>query len=140
MLEFIREQRGSLASKNSSSLRNPEEARLARDILKAMLRAYPEEMSRMSIGVITPYRKQEEELKNILNLFGPKTRESTGTSSNKSNLSTSGDGAKKASSSNIPLAHSLADLDIEIATVDAFQGREKDIILFSCVRSQGKSI
>jgi senataxin len=29
--------------------------------------------------------------------------------------------------------------DIEINTVDAYQGREKDIIIFSCVRSNASS-
>ena len=34
-------------------------------------------------------------------------------------------------------SHNCRDHDIEINTVDAYQGREKDIIIMNCVRSEG---
>ncbi|ASJ21089.1 DNA helicase [Brachyspira hampsonii] len=57
-----------------------------------------------TIAVITPYKKQKRELKNII-------------------------------SSNEKLKH----LNIEIDTIDAFQGKEADIVYFSVVRNTGSA-
>lgn len=59
------------------------------------------------IGIITPYKAQVRLLKDMLGNW-------VRSSNNKSTLRVS---------------------DIEVNTVDAFQGREKDIILINCVRS-----
>ncbi|WP_297296539.1 AAA domain-containing protein [uncultured Brachyspira sp.] len=57
-----------------------------------------------SIAVITPYKKQKRELKEIIN-------------------------------GNEKLKH----LNIEIDTIDAFQGKEADIVYFSVVRNTGSA-
>jgi ATP-dependent RNA/DNA helicase IGHMBP2 len=61
------------------------------------------------VAVITPYKAQVKALKNAI---GPWARQTP----NNCQLS-----------------------DIEINTVDAFQGREKDIVIFNCVRSNALS-
>ena len=68
-------------------------------------KAYGNILGNASIGIITPYKQQEKQLK--LRLMN---------------------------------SAALHNKDIEAATVDFFQGRERDIIVFSCVRASGKGI
>ena len=66
----------------------------------------------LSIGIITPYEGQKRLLRNLLN-----------------NVPRSGS-----------LSHSSGKSRIEVNTVDGFQGREKDIIIISCVRTSRSGI
>jgi len=77
--------------KDSQSRYNPEEAKLVKQIVEKLINAgvKPED-----IGVITPYKDQEELLKKLLKPF-----------------------------------------NVEVNTVDGFQGREKEVIIISLVRS-----
>jgi len=75
--------------KDSQSRYNPEEAKLVKDIVNKLIKAG---VSPKDIGVITPYKDQEDLLKKLLK-------------------------------------------DVEVQTVDGFQGREKEVIVVSLVRS-----
>ncbi len=88
------------------SIKNVEEARALVSILSKLLEKYPA-AKQMTIGIVTPYRRQVYELSNQLKAkFGE-----------------------------------LFARSVFVNTVDGFQGSEKDIILFSCVRSHtGRSI
>ena len=76
-------------NKDSQSKYNPEEAKLIKKLVEKLLEAG---ISPKDIGIITPYKDQEDFLKKLIK-------------------------------------------DIEIQTVDGFQGREKEIIIISLVRS-----
>lgn len=74
-----------------------------------------------SIGIITPYSEQLGELRRSFQKAGLVNPSST-----KNNSSSSSDGC---------VSQSDSYLDIELNTVDGFQGQEKDIIIISTVRS-----
>ncbi|RUM50354.1 MAG: IGHMBP2 family helicase [Hydrogenothermus sp.] len=75
--------------KDSQSKYNPDEAKLIKNIVEELLEAG---LSPKDIGIITPYKDQEDFLKKLVK-------------------------------------------DVEIQTVDGFQGREKEVIIISLVRS-----
>ncbi|KYQ90443.1 putative splicing endonuclease [Tieghemostelium lacteum] len=84
----------------SHSLRNVQESNLVCLLIRDLIQKYSE-CTKMSIGVITPYKQQQKDIELRLK------------------------------------HHSF----IEVNTIDGFQGREKDIIIFSCVRAhKGGSI
>lgn len=91
------------------SMYNPHEAELAVSIYKKLKKTYPTEPmftragksvgSSVGFGVVTPYKRQLQELRQCFDRAGVPTG------------------------------------DVEIDTVDAYQGREKEVIVFSCVRT-----
>eukprot|EP00166_Cyanidium_caldarium_P003749 ctg_3658.g606 len=97
----------------TASLYNPAEAQLVTRLLRLFYaqhgRTRPKGGGRAwTVGVITPYRRQLRELQQSLERDG------------------------------LPLGRSRAGaLAIEVDTVDAFQGRECDVVLFSAVRTGG---
>ncbi|GAB5365236.1 hypothetical protein AAMO2058_001039900 [Amorphochlora amoebiformis] len=74
------------------------------------------------VGIITPYQSQLRDLRNELNRL---------TSNSKL---TRQDSVSSIDSNTSPVQ------EVEVNTLDGFQGREKDMIIFSCVRSGGKGI
>ena len=87
-----------IESSINGSLYNPKEAEFVLGLSRHLVKITAH--SNLSIGIITPYQRQVQYLKEIFEI-------------NK-------------------LGH------IEIDTVDSYQGREKNIIIFSCVRANGK--
>jgi hypothetical protein len=102
-----------ITSKDSSgggqtSLVNIEESKLCMNILETLIiEARKAGTTLGSIGIITPYSEQLQEIRKRLIGLG---------------LLTASGGSE-------------ALLDIEVNTVDGFQGKEKDIIIISCVRA-----
>ncbi|CAG7685552.1 unnamed protein product [Allacma fusca] len=90
---------------------NTDEVKLIVEILKTMRHQNNILNSQSSfpfeIGIITPYREQKRGILEAIK--------------------------KKGS----PDSKSLSGMKIEVDTIDSYQGREKDIIIFSCVRSNG---
>lgn len=96
-------------SRDDRSIFNSSEAELASAIYSKMKKDYPADPlftpagkapgSSIGFGVITPYKRQMQELRQSFERSG------------------------------IPTG------DVEIDTVDSFQGREKDVVIFSCVRT-----
>lgn len=85
---------------------NPTEARIAAHLLQAFLNL-PTWDESCDVGIITPYRRQVEELKHCLN--------------------------------QVPLLRRLVKQGlIHVGTVDSFQGQERDLVIFSCVRSNNR--
>lgn len=84
--------------RSGTSVINPRQGRFVVETVRNLLRE-SSASSRLSIGVITPYKQQVNLIRNLL-----------------SGISSS----------------------VEIDTVDAFQGREKDVIIFDCVRAGGE--
>jgi len=107
---FVRTAYGSspsVPSEQQTSFCNEEEARRIISLVTIMLNENGgHNMDSSSIGIVTPYTGQVELIKSI--------------------MSTDVDFKKAANSLLIP---------IEVKSVDGYQGRERDIIIFSCVRS-----
>jgi hypothetical protein len=100
------------------SYSNIEEVRLCLKVVNAIVgEAKTKGVKCGSIGIITPYQNQLRELRRAFTDAGLNTPPA----------SSSAAGSSSRVSTNM--------LDIELNTVDAFQGREKDIILMSCVRA-----
>lgn len=96
-------------SRDDRSIFNSSEAELAASIYSKLKKEYPADPlfgsaakapgSSTGFGVITPYKRQMQELRQSFERNGVPTG------------------------------------DVEIDTVDSFQGREKDVVIFSCVRT-----
>lgn len=90
---------------NKKSLRNMAEVELAFDLFSMLLKKSPDFFKNNSIGIISPYKAQVEELRRkFTKMLGETARL------------------------------------IDFNTVDGFQGQEKDVIIFSCVRAQGGGV
>lgn len=101
----------SIASQQQTSYWNEEEAIQVMAIVKEMLRTHDSEVPYPnSIGIVTPYNGQVELIKSLM-------------ATDEEYISLS----KRLSS------------DIEVKSVDGYQGRERDIIIFSAVRSNRES-
>ena len=125
---------GSSGSNPSLSRSNPEEARLCVSILKLLIAEASSRAEKVgSIGIITPYQDQLALLRKEFiasGLLSKRTETSTG------DESTGGGRGGVYSASQELGGHYVSDMpDLELNTVDAFQGREKDVIIFSCVRA-----
>jgi hypothetical protein len=101
----------SIETTEGTSMCNREEALYVVDLFEELVRKYPDH--RGGIGIIAPYRAQRRLLNSLFRERFGNTR-------------------KGASSTSLP---PIWDLDTEISTVDGFQGREKAIVIFSCVRA-----
>jgi len=99
----------SIECTEGTSTSNRDEARYVVDLFEELVTKYPEH--RGGIGIIAPYRAQRRMLNNLFrDRFAGQHRNSHGRAP-------------------------IFDLDTEISTVDGFQGREKNIVIFSCVRA-----
>eukprot|EP01112_Ceratiomyxa_fruticulosa_P006385 TRINITY_DN17180_c0_g1_i1.p1 TRINITY_DN17180_c0_g1~~TRINITY_DN17180_c0_g1_i1.p1 ORF type:complete len:441 (-),score=71.05 TRINITY_DN17180_c0_g1_i1:10-1332(-) len=103
----------------SRSLKNVEEAKFASLLVKSLLNSFPEVKDDISIGVIAPYRQQLHELYRQFKANLPDVPCIIG--------------GTDESDENAQLQNDKS--LIEINTVDGFQGREKSVIIFSCVRA-----
>eukprot|EP00029_Vermamoeba_vermiformis_P006270 TRINITY_DN2409_c0_g1_i4.p1 TRINITY_DN2409_c0_g1~~TRINITY_DN2409_c0_g1_i4.p1 ORF type:complete len:905 (-),score=247.83 TRINITY_DN2409_c0_g1_i4:1025-3715(-) len=93
----------------STSLRNTMEAQFIAKLIEKLVELYPSIDFENQIGVLSPYKQQLDELRTQIN---------------------------RQLSKNNAVDESVIK-SIEINTVDGFQGREKNIIIFSCVRAAG---
>jgi len=95
---------------SGSSFCNRTEAEYIVDLFGTLRRQYPNSCPG-GVGIITGYKAQKQLLRQLFKQrFGH-------------NWSMGGQSGKRVGD------------DVEISTVDGFQGREKDVIIFSCVRS-----
>ncbi|KAJ1020051.1 hypothetical protein NDA16_004331 [Ustilago loliicola] len=101
---------------NSTSLCNTSEARIVVDVVIDLLRRNPE-LTGDDIGIVTPYAGQQILLEKMLH-------------------NEVSDARKQAASALVTRSSQLGCIDIH--TVDGFEGREKKVILFSTVRTNGQ--
>ena len=130
-LKSSKDQIGSSIDRSSSALSqsrsNLEEAKLCVSLVKLVYSEANLRAERIqSVGVITPYQDQLSVLRREFRSAGLITALSSSTSSTES--------IPVQPSSSVDQKPFISMYDIELNTVDAFQGREKDIIVFSCVR------
>lgn len=122
-----------MSQQAASSLSNPQEAILCVRLLQLLARRSSETGGPIgSVGIISPYNEQISEIRRQLishNLITDFTKNSKKYE-------------KKCSTFNIQFGQTYLDLkgdplecQVELNTVDGFQGREKDFIIISCVRA-----
>lgn len=109
---------------NGYTYNNPGEITNIVEVLIKLI--YEKKIEKSKIGIITPYRGQRDLISNILSkndLINPE----------KDDIKVEVDRDDIYNESKPITIHTVS--DIMIASIDAFQGREKDFIIFSCVRS-----
>ena len=106
------------------SYKNDYEIDFIMSLLSALMKQYKSIFKKFSIGIISSYKAQVNAIKNRLTSYR------NNNSSSGSSSSTSSD----THDSNLIFPY------IEVNTVDGFQGKEKDIIIFSCVRTSERGI
>lgn len=99
-------------AENSTSLHNLSEARILLDLITDLLYLNPT-LTGDDIGIVTPYAGQQILLDKMLSESSPERRRAAATLANRSS--------------------ELGNIDVH--TVDGFEGREKKVILFSTVRT-----
>ena len=73
------------------------------------------------VAIITPYRRQQREIRKFVQLVREELRQLQRSRQNKE------------LQSNMPSTYGFEEL--EINTIDGFQGREKEVVILSCVRA-----
>ncbi|EGV66090.1 P-loop containing nucleoside triphosphate hydrolase protein [Yamadazyma tenuis ATCC 10573] len=109
---------------NGYTYSNPGEISYIVDILQNLI--YDKQVDKSTIGIITPYRGQRDLISKVLSeneLINP-TKEEIKVDVDRDDIY---------NDSKPVTIHTVS--GIMIASIDAFQGREKDFIIFSCVRS-----
>jgi regulator of nonsense transcripts 1 len=120
-----------VSSASTRSYYNPTEAAAVEEIVESLLAAG--ELALQDIGVITPYKAQVKELTDRFRARG--WMQDSGGASRAEDGEISSDDDKNASQER---AEEQV-VGVEVSSVDGFQGREKEVILISAVRSNSEA-
>ena len=120
---------GNSGNSVGTSLENRAEAACVLALYRALVVRYPAARARGTVGVVTPYRAQAALLRSRLDAAMQQSQpQEGGTTTTAANNNSS-------ASRRPPLSTTSALSPVEVGTVDGFQGREKDVVIVSAVRS-----
>ncbi|SCU81886.1 LAMI_0B08086g1_1 [Lachancea mirantina] len=129
------EQLGALNQADHKSIQNPGEARVVRELVRNLL--LEKQFSHSQIAVITPYAAQRELVAKLLKsdpVINPRIREPALEMDIEDVI---GSGLEREHNS---VSNTLININnVYVSSIDAFQGHERDVIIFSSVRNNSEA-
>jgi len=116
----------------SNSIKNFQEAAAVKEIVEALVSAG---LSYSDIGIVTPYSAQVKLIHDLMLDVSPNNISSSDEKNNEESLNRQGSNDTKKQEEERKTREEIITRALEVRSVDGYQGREKEVIVLSAVRS-----